>query len=206
MTPITQVVSCLDRLRPRRAARRQGTRGDARLHHADQRHGKLADPPSARSRAGAGDRAADRRAGTRQLSDGRLGGALRRPRRAARRDRHALAGKPFRGSVGAGRMRAHHDRRRDAGRRDTVVIQEAVKRDGDARQRAAGPEARAERALRRRGPEDRRAGARSPASCIRPAELGLHRLARHRRSARDAQGCASRFSPPATSSRRSARR
>ena len=69
----------------------------------------------------------------------------------------ALAGKPFHGKLGAGRMRAHHDRRGDAAgrrhRRDPGSREEAK---ASAHHHPARPEEGAERALRRRGPQGRR--------------------------------------------------
>ena len=118
----------------------------------------------------------------------------------------ALAGRPSPGSVGAGEcvrvmtgavMPRGHRHRGDPG---------IVKR----RKASASSFRRARRRRQnvRYAGEDLKAGEAGPAAGQRaaPGRARPHRLARHRRSARCSAGCASRFSPPATSSRRSARR
>ena len=201
------------RLRPERAAGGAGA-GVHRAPRAARRRGReRAAAQRARPRAGARHRLADRRAGARQLGDGRLRAARRRPggRRATPCCAVAgtgLAGQAFAGAVPARPLRAHHDRRGDAGRASTPSCRRNSPRvDGDARRRIPAGVVRSRRQPPpgRRGPGARRGGAarRPHAAPGRPGPAGL---ARPGRGAGAAAGCASPSSPPATSCARSASR
>ncbi len=121
-----------------------------------------------------------RRARSRQLRDGRLGGALRRSRRRPARRRCArigesFAGKPFAGTVRRRRSGADLHRRRDAaGRRHR---RHAGARDGDGGRRDASRRARSSKAgqNRRFAGEDLKRGAIvfRAGQPVRPAELGM---------------------------------
>ena len=106
------------------------------------------------------------------------------------------------------RVRAHHDRRRNAARRGHRR-HPGSRKEGERPRRAhhhpARPEEGAERALRRRRPQGRRSRAR-PGKMAQARGRRPHRLPRHRRSPRASASYASRSSPPATSSPPSASR
>ena len=172
---------------------------------------KVADPQQPRPRAGARRRLADRRAGARQLGDGRLRAARQRSRgrradTAARSPAPGSPGQQFAGAVPPGAcVRIMTGAVMPAGL-DTVVPQEFVTVDGDAGHRSGRRRAhRRQPPPGRRGPGARRGrAARRPQSCGRPTSACSRRSAMPR--CRCAAACASRSFRPATNCARSASR
>ena len=197
------------RLRPARPAGCTGPRDHRSRDRAGGGDRARRDPQCARARACRGRGVADRRAFERQLGDGRIRGARCRSRQrpgdcaAARRHRAGGAAVCRRGR--RRRRGARHHRRRDAGgfrhRRDAGDRRPRRRSSRRAGRPAAGPAPPAAR----RGPRSRpgRAARRQAARAGRPRPAGVARL---RRGARCAAGCAWRSSPPATSCARSASR
>ena len=174
-------------LRPEGAAGRAGAgvHRPAGAARAGGREGRAA--LRARPRARARRRLGDRRAVARQLGDGRLRAARRRARRRRRTSVFDVAGAGFAGGRFEGDVGARECVRIMTGAvmpdgLDTVVPQEFVRVDGDAR-RACRPASCARgdnRRLRRRGPGARRGRPSPPAAS----------------SARPTSACSRRSAPP----------